>query len=233
MTKRVIVTGASSGIGRATALELAKSGHSLVLVARREDLLDSVGWECANLGVKVSTYAADITSVETAAALLLNAYAPDFYPVLVNCAGLGVFGDFAQMDWKDIDAQIAVNFTAPTRLIYALLPWMLENGGGQIINVLSMAAERVLPGAAAYSASKAGLLMMGKVISEEYRRQGIRITSILPGATDTPIWDGTTHLDRNDMIPCEAVAEAIANLVDAPLAYNVDEITIMPPKGVL
>ena len=83
-------------------------------------------------------------------------------------------------------------------------------------------------------ASKAGLLAAARGWQAEYRRTGLRITNLLPGATDTPIWDGGSFIpERNDMLPAAAVAEAIRDLILSPSDRNVDELTLMPPKGIL
>ena len=85
---------------------------------------------------------------------------------------MGVFANYADLSWEDVDRQFRLNLLAPARLIHASLSTMLERGGGQIVNVLSMAAIHILPGANAYSASKAALLTLAKTISQEYRSQG-------------------------------------------------------------
>jgi len=111
---------------------------------------------------------------------------------------------------------------------------MLNRGGGQIVNVLSMVCERVLPGCGGYASSKSALRMLGKVVSEEYRKQGIRVTNLMPGAVNTPIWEGSPMQERaSEMIPLEAVAKAIQDIVEAHAGFNLDEILMMPPGGVL
>jgi len=228
--KKIVITGASSGIGRATAIQLSKSKHDLVLIARREDVLKEVAAECGGATV----IAADLSKLDDIPGIVGQIRTEGVYPVLVNAAGTGVFDKYANLDWADIEAQITINELSPMRLIHAILPWMLEEGGGQIVNVLSRVASQVMPGCAAYGASKAGLLMLGNTVAQEYRREGIKVTSLLPGAVDTPIWDGMTgHPDRADMIPVQVVAETIADLIDRPHTHNVDELTLMPTKGIL
>lgn len=230
MKKRIIVTGASSGIGRAAAIELSKAGHELVLVARREAALKEVAQECGGAEVVVS----DLSDLSAIPALIEKLKKADRYPVLINSAGIGKFNLYKDLDWANIEATILINQLSPMRLIHSILPWMLEAGGGQIINVLSRVATQVMPGASAYSASKAGLLILANTISQEYRREGIKMTNLLPGAVDTPIWDGmSSHPDRADMIPMEVVGEVIADLVNRPLNHNVDELMITPVKGIL
>lgn len=234
MDKRILITGASSGIGRASALALAKNGVHMTLVARREDELKVVGEECLGRGASVEIYPLGLTEIDAIPALANTFLTGDGYPVLVNSAGIGVFKAFADLGWEDIDRQITLNLRAPARLIHDCLPGMLQRGGGQIINVLSMTCVHILPGGGGYSTAKAGLQMLGKVVSQEYRRKGIRLTNLMPGAVDTPIWNGSPMQSRlNEMIPTDEVAGLIARLVESPGDYNMDEILMMPPSGVL
>jgi NAD(P)-dependent dehydrogenase (short-subunit alcohol dehydrogenase family) len=122
----------------------------------------------------------------------------------------------------------------PMQLCKFAIPWMLRAGGGHIVNVLSIAATHPFSGAAAYCASKAGLHMFGKALAAEYRGRGIRVTSLLPGSTDTPLWDKQSFQpSREDMLPARAVAECIRDVILSPPDRSYDEIVLMPPKGIL
>jgi short-subunit dehydrogenase len=235
MIKRVIVTGASSGIGQAAAVLLAQSGCEVILSARRRELLDQIVDEVVQSGGSAISVPGDVAEPGYLQALVEAARARgEAYPVLVNSVGFAEFGDFAQMPLEMVRQQIELNYSAPVAACHAALPWMLEAGGGQVINVLSVAAVNVFPGAAAYGSSKAALHMFTKILAAEYRQKGIRVTSLIPGATDTPIWEGKSFVpERSDMLPVSAVAEAIRDLVLMPLDRNVDELCIMPPKGIL
>jgi len=233
-SKRVVITGASTGIGHATARALAKKGHSLVLVARRADLLLEVARECLELGAAAAT-AAPLDLAEPSQATRLAdhlQHLPTGEQVLVNNAGVAQFGDFATGSWIDHSRQIEVNLLGLMASTHALLPGMLADGSGLIVNVLSIAATHVFPGAEAYSASKAGALAFGRSLSASYRRQGIRVTQILPGATDTPIW-GEGGPDRNQMLSPDAVARVIRDVVEASPDRVMDEVTVTPPFGIL
>ncbi len=234
MTKRILITGASSGIGRAAAIQLAGPGVHLALVARREVELQETADICSEKGASVEIYPRDIGELEKVSVLAEAFVADSGYPVLINAAGIGIFGSFADLGWSDIERQYTVNFLAPAMLIHACLPKMLACGGGQIINVLSMTCVHVLPGGGGYSPAKAALQMLGKVVSQEYRNQGIRVTNLMPGATDTPIWSGSPMESRmNEMIPTGEVANLIAHLVESPDSYTMDEVLMMPRGGVL
>lgn len=230
---RAIVTGASSGIGLATAEALAAAGVHVVATARRRDPLEQLAKEYRG---QVSVLAADIAEPSTAVALrdLLAAGGEDETPVIVNAAGIASFGSFAETQFEDLQQQMKVNFEAPARLIHACLPLMLTRGKGQIVNVLSVTTQTPLAGCDGYAASKAALHSLGKTLLAGVRRQGIRLTSISPGAVDTPLWDGSEGgPNRSDMLPVSAVANVIRDIVLSQQDRNFDEVVILPPKGVL
>jgi len=228
LTKRVVVTGASSGIGRETAVMLAAQGHEVVLAARREALLLEVAAQC---GSSASVCVCDVTKEPDRLIDFARNLGDNAEPVLVNAAGMAQFGDFAEQSFRE---QLELNLMAPLALCQAVIPWMLAHGSGQIINVLSIAATVPFAGAASYAASKGGLLMAGRCLSAEFRGRGIRFTSILPGATDTAIWDNSAFVpERADMLSARAVAEAICYVVSLPPDRVIDELTVTPLKGIL
>lgn len=232
MTRRAIVTGASSGIGHATSVLLAAAGIEVVLAARRAESLKAIADE---IGPLARPFPFDIT--DPAACLDLVSFSRSLgeaEPILVNNAGIAEFGDFASMPIEALDRQLAVNLIGPMHLTHAWVPWALEAKAGQLINVLSVTAVQVFGGSAGYSSAKAGFHMLGRILSAEYRRKGLRVTNILPGAVDTPIWEGQAFVPkRQDMLPVQAVAEAIRDVVLLPADRSMDEIFLMPPKGVL
>ena len=232
---RTVVTGASSGIGRETAILLATESHSLVLNARREKLLVELAEVCLAAGAKaVNVVSGDVTDQETANKITESVGQLEGEVVLVNNAGFAEFGEFHESDVESAVRMVDVMLSGTMRTTHALLPLMLADGRGTVVNVLSMAANTEFPGAAAYCAAKAGALMFSRVLSKEYRQKGVRVTSILPGSTDTAIWDGMAdHPPREEMLPASAVAEAIRDAINAPRDRSIDEVVITPPKGVL
>lgn len=224
--KQIVITGASSGIGAAAARGLAH--HELILVGRNAERLVQIATETGGTAI-----IADLTSDVSVAAVAEAVSSDATERVLINAAGIAHFGDSVEMPWEHYADQLAINLAAPLRLTRGLLPWLL-GGSGQLINVLSIAATQTFGGAAAYAASKAGLLAAGRSLAAEYRTQGLRVTQVIPGATDTPIWEGGGFVpNRADMLTADAVAKCIADIVDSPVTLNIDEITIMPPKGIL
>ena len=182
-----LVTGASSGIGRAVAVRLAAGGSDLVVVARRRDRLEELAQELSGAhGVKVEVLVADVTDpaqLATVEARLRSGTPP--VDLLVNNAGLGAQGDFADipLDWQD--GQIRLNVLAPVRLSHAALGGMLSRGRGGILNVSSIAGLQPMPHVATYAATKAYLSSFSHALHEEVRGQGVVVTALLPGFTRT------------------------------------------------
>ncbi len=236
MKKRVIVTGSSSGIGYLTAEKLAENGHSLILVARRIDRLHALKQACCDKhGIRAEVVEGDIGDFslgERVNEVLCSMGSGE--PVLINNAGSAVFGDYKDQTFESHWKQIEVNLGGAMAMTHAVLPEMLRFGSGQLIQVLSIAAESVFPGAAVYSAAKAGLRQFGRSLSEEYRKAGVRVTNLLPGAVDTPLWESQGGSPpRNQMLSAENVASMIVSIVESPASQVVEEIRLTPPFGIL
>jgi short-subunit dehydrogenase len=229
---RAIVTGASSGIGRATAIALAEEGCEVILAARRRDALEELAATNRLFQVRVCDVGIEADCLELVSAA--RDESGDCHPVLVNAAGIAEFGPFDEMGWESITDHFKVNVLGPILLTQAALPWILEHGEGHVVNVLSIAATNPFLGAAVYCASKSALHMFGRSIAAEYRSRGVRVTSLLPGSTDTSLWDGKGFVpNRLDMLSAVAVGECIRDVVLSPMDRSYDEIVLMPPKGIL
>ena|SRR5579885_2663210 len=236
MKKLAIITGANKGIGKETALLLSENKCDLVLAARNERELKKVARECETAGAEVTIVAGDLTADCACVTLIqkAKAAAKDHYPVLINNAGMAEFGSFDQQPIDAFERHVALNYMVGVRLCHEAVPWMLNNGGGQIINVLSIAADHPFSGAAAYCSSKAAMRMFSKVLAQEYRARGLRVTSLIPGSTDTALWDRVpVKPESRDMMRPAAVAEAIRDIVLSPKDRNIDEYVLMPPNGIL
>lgn len=186
-----LVTGASSGIGRALAVQLAADGSNLVVVARRRDRLEALAAELSGAhGVDVEVLVADVTDREQLAGVeerLRSGWPP--VDLLVNNAGLGAHGEFADIpiDWQE--SQIELNVVAPVRLSHAALEGMLARGTGGILNVSSIAGRQPMPHVATYAATKAYLSSFSHALHEEVRAKGVTVTALLPGFTRTEFHD--------------------------------------------
>lgn len=193
----VLLTGASSGIGRAAAFIFAEHGAHLVLVARRTRELETLRDELARSGARVLVCPADLTLEADAQRAVQQALAAfGRVDVLVNNAGLTNSGPFHRMDPAAIHSLTAINLQAPLRLIHLILPTMLERGSGHIVNVGSTAGLFIPPGMAAYATTKAGLLAFDDALARELAGTGVHVSSVLPGWTDT---DMIAPLDRQAM----------------------------------
>ena len=186
-----LVTGASSGIGRAFATRLAAAGTELVVVARRADRLDDLAAEIAGSGApKPEVLVADLTETDQRAAVESRLADRD-RPVdlLVNNAGFGTRGLFAELPADREEAEIRLNVLAPVSLAHAALPGMLERRRGGIVNVSSMAGLQPLPGWATYAATKAFLTNFSQSLHEEVRAQGVSVLALMPGFTRSEFHD--------------------------------------------
>lgn len=182
-----LVTGASSGIGVELARDLARRGHDLVLVARREPALRELAQALSrDHGVHCHVMAHDLTAPGGVRALVAElaqaAVSPD---VLVNNAGLGLVGDHLGNAWDDERRMIDLNITALTELTHALLPAMVQRRQGRILNVASTAAFQAGPGMAVYFASKAYVLSYSEALHHELRKTGVTVTALCPGPTES------------------------------------------------
>ncbi|MFG1478258.1 SDR family oxidoreductase [Xanthobacter sp. V4C-4] len=205
-----VVTGASSGIGLALALRLARDGFDLVLVGRDADRLDAAADAVAALGRRVAVRQVDLADPAALEAFAtdLEAQVPD---VLVNNAGFGAYGRFAEIDPAVTADMIATNVGALARLTAAVLPGMRARGSGRVLNVASTGSFAPLPFSAVYGASKAFVLSFSEAVAEELKGSPVTVTALCPGPTATRFfdragWDGT-RLFKGPMASAETVAE--------------------------
>jgi len=183
-----LVTGASAGIGAEFARQLAPQCRVLVLVARRSERLVELAGELekAYPGLRVMPLEADLTDpsarLQTVGHLLSKGLVPD---LLVNNAGMGDYGEFATSDWMKIEAMLRLNVEALTHLTHALLPTMIEQRGGAILNVSSLASLMPIPDFAVYAATKAYVTSFSEALRIEVREHGIRVMALCPGPVHT------------------------------------------------
>lgn len=190
--QRVLITGASSGIGRAFAHRIAQDGGHLVLVARRGEVLELLAEDIrSESGVEVDVITADLSVPGAADALVQTLHSRDLaVDALINNAGLGLHGDLGTSDPALASTQIAVNITALTELTARLLPGFLARRRGTIINIASTAAFQPVPHMAVYAATKSYVLSFSRALWAETRGTGVRVLAVSPGATDTAFFDG-------------------------------------------
>ncbi|MCP2729049.1 SDR family oxidoreductase [Limnofasciculus baicalensis] len=237
MKRRALITGASSGIGKATAFAFAKAGIDVALVGRSQEKLAAVATFVKETGVNAQTYVLDLAKIEEVKTGI-EEIAADFAPIdiLVNSAGMGYTGllmDTPLADWQDV---MDLNLTSIFQSIQAILPTLRQQQRGTIVNITSIAGEQPFPGWGAYSVSKAGLIALSKTLAAEERSNGIRVVMICPGAVNTPLWDTDTvqvELNRAAMLTPEIVAKSILHAVLMPEEAVIESMTLMPSAGVL
>ncbi len=179
--KRVLVTGASRGIGRSLATAFAGAGASVALVARDGDMLQTLADELGG-----SAHPTDLLDRDQAD-VLVERVEDEAGPidVVVNNAGLAVEGPLWEHDADDVDSQIRLNLIVPLELCRQAIPRMIERGGGHLVNVASLAAIAAVPGMTAYAASKAGLAQGSAALRDELRGLPVGVTTVLVGGVPT------------------------------------------------
>lgn len=180
--RQVVITGASSGIGRAAALELASRGANLVLAARRLEPLDEVAALCRNAGVQCRVVVTDVSRREDCTRLLAEAGQVD---VLVNNAGFAVFDSLEDARPEDLEEMMATNYFGAVWCSQAVLPQMLERGSGTIVNVASIAGMMGYARMGGYCATKFAMIGFSEALRDEVVDRGVRVAMVCPGTTET------------------------------------------------
>ena len=222
--RTVLVTGASSGIGEATAHAVAARGAHVVLVARRQAELDRVVAEVAAGGGTASAYACDLTdgpAVDRMVAMVLRDH--DRVDMLVNNAGRSIRRSLALSYDRvhDVERTIAINYVAPVRLILGLLPQMVERGDGHVVNVLTWGVQIKAPKFAAYIASKTALDSFSRIAGRELYGDGVTFTNVRLSLVRTDMIGPTDVYRRTPaMTPEQAATKVVRALEDRPLTVN-------------
>ncbi|PRY76506.1 SDR family oxidoreductase [Alkalibacterium olivapovliticus] len=242
MSKVIVITGASSGIGKATAQIMAKDGAKLVLGARRENLLKDLVQEVEKLGGEAVYAVMDVTKidqVEDLAKLAMDKFGR--VDVWLNNAGIMPQSLLKQKKIEDWDAMIDINIKGTLYGIGAALPYMEKQKSGQFINVSSIAGYMAHVGSAVYSATKWAVRAISESLREEVAQDGsnIRVTVISPGAINTELLESVTDKEfqsnfedfyQNYGISADRVALTIKQAIDLPEDAAWNEIVIRPTK---
>lgn len=230
-----IITGAGRGIGRAVALAFAREGALVALAARTTAELDTVSAQIKSRAGRALAVPTDVTR-EASVAALVEKVLGEFgkVDVLVTSAGVATFAPLVDTKPEEWDHMMAVNLRGVFLACRAVLPPMMKRRRGTIINIVSVAAKRAIPGNAAYAAGKHAVLGLTQVLAEEMRRHGVRVGALSPGAVDTPLWDGIPNPpERSRMLRPEDVAEAALLMASLPPGASLEDLTLLPAGGIL
>jgi short-subunit dehydrogenase len=221
---RFLITGASRGIGQTIALRLAAKNRHLLLHGRDREALAETARLVKSKGADATTLVYDLSDGGEVEALI-RAAGTEPLTALINNAGAGVVKPYDEMTLAEWNRMLAVNVTAPFRLIQGFAPQM--GNGASIVNILSISAKIAFPGWSGYTASKFALDGFTKAVREDLRPRGIRVINIYPSATDTEIWDKLDgEWNRERMMQPAQVAEAVAFALERPGDVLVEDITL-------
>lgn len=237
----ILITGASSGIGKATAVKLAENGAKVVLMARSKDELKDLKRNIENKGGKALVTEGDVTKTADFENAVKEAKAT-FGKIdgLINNAGLMPLSFIEKLKTDEWEKMVDVNIKGVLNGVAAVLPSLKENKRGDIVNISSMAAHRYFPGGAVYCATKAAVKMFSEGLRQELApKYGINVTSIEPGAVDTQLTDTITDEDILDKIKdmqkmntleAEDIANAIYYALSQPDRVNINDVYIVPSE---
>jgi 3-oxoacyl-[acyl-carrier protein] reductase len=223
-----IVTGAGTGIGAAVARALAARGARCVLAGRRPEPLAGVAAEIADAGGLAQAVPTDVTDPAQVARLVARAAAgAGRVDILVNAAGLFRLAPLPETSTDLFEETLAANLRGPFLCCRAVWPLMQQRGGGQIVNISSVAGVEAYAGNSAYAASKFGLNGLTGVLALEGRPHNIRVLALCPAAADTEAWAGlAAEPVRRRMMPVEPLAELVIWLLASPRGLRFDPIVV-------
>ena len=229
--KVIVITGASSGIGEASAIQFAKKGANLILVARREEKLLAVKKKISKFNVKTLVCQCDVSQksqVKQMAKTVLEKFGR--IDILVNNAGFAIYGTVSDLGIEEIESQMATNYFGMVYCTKNFLPIMLEQNSGHIVNVASVAASFGLPGIASYCASKFAMLGFSEGLRHELQNTGVRVTVVSPIMVRTNFFDHPSFKTLPKYSPISLSAEKVAKTVIK--AANSSRLEIIVPSVV-
>lgn len=228
-----VITGAGRGIGKAIAIEFAKTGAVVILCARTLGDVKAVETEIVEKGGKALAFACDVgEEVDVERFIKAASEIKGRIDVLVNNAGVAFVGPVSDLDLSSWEQTIRTNLTGPFLTVKHALKYMSR--GAHIFNIASIAARMGFPNWSAYCASKSGLLGFTSSLREEVRGRGIKVTAVIPGPTDTPLWRNIPgNWDTGRMMKASDIARAIVGIYKQPKETLTEEIVLMPIGGIL
>ena len=233
-SKLILITGATKGIGRATAFTFAKAGWDLILLARNFEELEKLKNELIRFDVMVNICNCDLSEdqiIESSISKLLKDFGCP--SVVLNNAGFAYNGELITMPLKQWQKIIQVNLTSIFQICSEVVPLMRVKGG-LIINVSSHAASNAFPQWGAYCTTKAALASFTKCLREEERHNSIKACTLTLGSVNTPLWDSefvNSDFNRDAMLAPENVSKIILHMAEQPESQVIEDLTLMPSIG--
>jgi len=237
--KVALITGASSGIGEATAIAMAQAGAAVALGARRTDRLELLAARLRNDGARVLTLELDVND-EGACAWAVQRTRSELggLDILVNSAGLMLLGPIIDADTEDWRRMIFTNVLGLMYMTHAAVQGMAEQGSGEIVNISSVAGRQARSGAGVYNASKWAVNAFSESLRQEVTERGVRVSLVEPGAVATELTDHITHPQSKQgaeqmygsmrALQAEDIARAIVYVVTQPAHVAINEILVRP-----
>lgn len=228
----VWITGASSGIGKAAAKEFARTGSNVFVSSRRVTELERLNKELEDDKLSVNIFPCNVASQTNVDQTFKKISAESKIDCLVNNAGLTSFKFAEENSVQEINDIINTNLLGSIYCIKAVLPHFIANGGGTIINILSVVVNKVFTRSTVYAASKLGLKGYTDSLREEVRKHNIRVINIIPGATETPMWSQEVRKEKAElMMTTEDIARAIVSAYLQKSNVVIEEILLRPITG--
>ena len=239
--KKALITGATSGIGYATAGALAAAGADVAITGRRDDRLSQLARSIKKAGGTSASIECDITNPQAVHEMVLETQKKlGRIDILINNAGVMLLGPVLDADLSDWQRMIDTNLSGLLWTTYAVLPIMKEQGSGHIINISSVGGRVVQAGSAVYSATKAGVIAFTESLRQEVQPYGIRTTIIEPGVVNTELRQHITHQPTKAMmesaagkipqLKSEDIAQAIVYVASLPSTVDVNELLVRAIK---
>ncbi len=230
----VLITGASRGIGRATAKAFASSGWDLLLLSRSEDDLENLIKEIDDQKTKIFYKSIDLSKTKDISKGIFELMNHGLVPsVLINNAGVAWTGDLLAMPLEKWEWVLQMNLTSIFQVCSEVVPLMRKDGG-LVINVSSHASRNAFPQWGAYCVSKAALASFTKCLAEEERENSIRACTLTLGSVNSSLWDSDTvgmQFDKDYMLSVEQVAFELLHLANQPINQIIEDLTLMPSTG--
>ncbi len=231
--KVTIITGASRGIGRVIALTMAREGAQVTVTARTKSQLDELVAQITEEGGEALAVEASVSD-EDEVKHIIDMTMEQFgtISILVNNAGIGSFTEVVDFPYNQFIEMIETNLVGVFLMSKAVLPVMLENKSGSIVNIVSIAGITGFAGGSGYCASKFGVMGFTECLHEEVKAQGIRVTSILPGSVNSAFSSGKTRSQEESAkrIQPEDIAKVVMDVITIPETALISQIIVRPPK---